>query len=205
MTSKPVKKSALDWIRANLPSLPPSPFALQAEPAAADPASPEEMVSPQAPPSSESAAAKPGPLPATVEVWLELVSRPDQPTHAWAALARSGDRRGIIIALNAAHRLVAKARQRRDEETLAFLVALPLAETLIRRRREPFVAATLERISATSLPEEKRKISDWLFLSELLVAGPQLKAAAAELAGGVLAEPRLIFDVRLEAYREPKG
>jgi hypothetical protein len=198
-----VKKSALAWIRANLPSLPPSPFALQAEPAAIDPAPPEGKVSPQPSP-PESATAKPKPLPATVEVWLELVSRPDRQTHAWAGLARSGDRRGIVIALNAAHRLVAKALQGRDDETLAFLVALPLAETLIRRRREPFVAAALERICAILLPEEKREISGWLFLSELLAAGPHLKAAAAELPGGVLAEPHLIFDVRLDASGKPK-
>jgi hypothetical protein len=203
MTSKPVKKSALAWIRANLPSLPPSPFALQAEPAAVDPAPPEENVSPRSPP-AESAAAKPEPLPATVEVWLELISRPDRQTHAWAGLARSGDRRGIVIALNAAHRLVAKARQGRDEEALAFLVALPLAETLIRRRREPFVGAALARLCAMLLPEEKRKVFGWLFLSELLAAGPQLKAAVAELAGEALAEPRLIFDVRLDPSGEPE-
>lgn len=198
MASKPRKKSALAWIRANVPSLPPSPFALQTEPAAVDPAPAEEEVSARPSP-PESATAKPESLPATVEVWLELVSHPDRPIHAWAGLARSGDRWGIVIALNAAHRLVTKARQAHDEEALAFLVALPLAETLIRRRREPSVAAALERICALLLPEQKRKVFGWLFLSELLAAGPQLKAAAAELARGTLTEPRLIFDVRRDA------
>ena len=216
MTSKPGKKSALAWIRANVASLPPSPFALQPEAAAVDPSPPQEEVVPQPRPPG-SGAARPEPLPAAVEVWLELASRPERQAPGWAGLARNADRQGIMVTLNAAHRMVAKALQERDGETLAFLVALPLAETLLRRRREPFVAATLDRIRATLLSKGKREVSGWLSLSELLAGLPPLKAAAAGLAGEVPARPRLIlagevparprliFDVRLDAPGKPKA
>ena len=109
------------------------------------------------------------------------------------------------MSLNAAHRLVAKAFQERDDDALAFLVALPLAETLLRRRREPFVAAALGRIRSTLLPEEERATSVWLVLSELLAGVPQLRAVTAELTGEGSTGPRLIFDVRLDASAEPEG
>jgi hypothetical protein len=195
MKSKPVKKSALDWLRAKVTPLPASPFALQPEPTALATAPADEGPPQQQPP--EPAPAKPKALPAAVEIWLELVARPDGQVPAWATLAQSGDRRGIVVTLNAGHRLVAKALRERDGEALAFLAALPLAETLIRRRREPFVAAALERIRHILVPEEKRQISGWLFLSEVLAASPQLSAAAAKLAGGILMEPYLVFNVRL--------
>ena len=202
MTSKSVKKSAFDWIRANVTSLPPSPFALQPEPQTVAPAPPEEKV-----PARQQAPEQPArfkALPAAVEVWLELVSRADRRLPGWAALARSEDRRGIVIALNAANRLVAKALQQPDQETLAFLVALPLAETLIRRRREPFVAAALERICDVLAPAGKREVSGWLFLSELLAASPELKAVAERLGDGAVTEPQLVLNVRLDAAGEPK-
>jgi hypothetical protein len=197
MKSKPVKKSALDWLRANVTSLPASPFALQPEPAALASAPLEQKVPPQQQP-PEPPPVKPKLLPAAVEVWLELVAGPDYQVPAWAALARSGDRRGIVVTLNAGHQLVAKALRERDDVALAFLAALPLAEILIRRRREPFVAAALERIRNILVPEEQRQISGWLFLSEVLAASPQFRAAAVELAGGVLMQPYLVFNVRLD-------
>ncbi|MBV9489370.1 MAG: hypothetical protein JO069_06555 [Verrucomicrobia bacterium] len=202
MTSKPVKKPAFGGIRSRLVSLPPSPFALQLDPPAVVPEAVKDTVLYRPQLSGPSLPAS-KPLPVSVEVWLEPEARADREVHAWACLARSEERRGIFIALNFAHRLVANALQGRDDQTLAFLVALPLAEILLCRRREPFVAAALDRVRVVMLPPNKRGTPGWLVLGEALAASPQLKTAAAKLASDRWVGPHLILNVRLDSTVEP--
>jgi len=109
------------------------------------------------------------PMPRAVEIWLEMVDRPDRCVFGWAYLgARPGQRQGVGIALNEHHYLVEQSLLAGDSRTLALLVALSLSELLL-RRHVAWIAATHAKVRAVLLTPDQQKVASSIqFLAEAI-------------------------------------
>ena len=184
-------------IKSGIAPIRPKPVASPPAPSKAPAPAPPSAKPPKVPPASNRTASPappakaPEPLPSSVELALELTHRTDRQVPGWAFLIdRNSPRKAIVVVLNRSHFLVEKALQTQDPKMLAWLIALPLAETLITRPRIAFVRATQAALRERLLPEAKRHIPGSLFLGQTLSESAPLRALAEKLiASAEAAQP----------------
>lgn len=168
-------------------------------PAVKKPPAVKEPVNPT--PESQLRAPKPPePLPTSVELWVEVVSRPDRPVFSWSFVGERGpDRKGVCMVLNDRHWIVEKAILETDSRAIALLLALALSETLItRQKRLPWVRATFKKLRELLLPEEQRHLAgSFQFLGGALASSEPFIQLGRELVAPGGGKKRLIQTVEL--------
>jgi hypothetical protein len=142
------------------------------------------------------------PLPSSVELWIEVVSRPDREVFGWTLMAtRAPKTKAVLISLNRHHALVHQCFELGDSPTLALLAGICVAELLLtRQKREAWLAATLAKLRETLLPEHKRHIQGVQFLAQTLAGSDLFIRIGAELIapGGAEAGKRQVGIVNIE-------
>jgi hypothetical protein len=141
----------------------------------------------QAPPKAEKKQSQtqptPQPLPESVELWFELTNRGDREVFGWISAGnRTPKSKGILTILNRAHWLVKQSLELGDARMLTLLIALTLGEgLLIRQKHQRWIAATLEKLRESLLPEEKRSVAGLQFLAQALASSDSLSNLGTEL------------------------
>ena len=161
------------------------------------PESSESKATPQQPAKVEE------PLPKQVEIWLEVADKTGRASLGWGYLARrDDDTRAIIVVVNKEHWLVKRSLEQSDYKTTTLLASLALAETLQIRKRQAFVAATLEELRKLVLTKEEQAIWGGIFLGSYLaehalmqgiatlpIYGEQMSPAPRHLVATVALQP----------------
>src|SRR5260370_24654142 len=99
----------------------------------------------------------PEPLPRTVEIWIEPVARgSDRSVFGWCFAAdRNSDTRAIVVVLNIEYPLVRRALAGRDQDLIALMLGLCLADYLLHRSGHcKWMQATLIEVLASLFPDQ---------------------------------------------------
>ena len=173
---KPLK-TAFTPLRAKPVGLPPPPPKAPApEPAQAAPFPPTpSLQAPQAPKPDK-------PLPAEVQLALELVERPDRCVAGWCYRDKSQPQQArLVLVANLAHDGLASALQAKDARALSRWCGLVLAEALMAGGFRPMLCALQAAFRQELLAPEQRQVRGWLFLGETIARHPTMRLAAEQL------------------------
>jgi hypothetical protein len=133
-------------------------------------------------------------LPAHVQIWDEVVSRPDRSVFGWSYITnRSASIAAIGIAINIEHWLVKRALLTQDAPHIAYLLGMSLGEALTYRSRStPWIPALLEQLREAMFKDQDeglRVLVGVQFLGGQLAQTAAFKKASADLLAPGGAEP----------------
>jgi hypothetical protein len=136
----------------------------------------------------------PKPLPAEVQLALELVERPDRCVPGWCYRDKSQPEQArLVLVANLAHDGLASALQAKDVRALSRWCGLVLAETLMTGGFRPMLCALQAAFRQELLPPEQRQVRGWLFLGETIARHPTMQFAAEQLCGQPPPKARLLL------------